>query len=185
GCPFSSPRRLVREHEEANRCEQEIGAVNKIAFHAADFSRFFADNKGFAAAVWKASTTLMTCTGTRNLERVGQCRQQGAADVPSEELRPDSSAGKMPAAPCGFMESPLSLFACIGIMNRWPSRTGRKAPINRTHSKRFALAAESVDDASAFGVRASSAPLSQAGCDSMDEQVYGKPPRHFCRALGP
>src|SRR6059036_1331867 len=84
-----------------------------------------------------------------------------------------------------FMESPLSFFACIGIMNRWPSRTGRKAPINRTHSKRFALAAESVDDASAFGVRASSAPLSQAGCDSMDEQVYGKPPRHFCRALGP
>src|SRR2546425_994794 len=32
---------------------------------------------------------------------------------------------------------------------RWPSRAGRKAPINRTHSKRFALAAESAEDASA------------------------------------
>src|SRR3989442_11699080 len=46
-------------------------------------------------------------------------------------------------------------------MNRWPPRAGPKAPINRTHSKRFALAAESAEDASAFGVRASSAPLSQ------------------------
>src|SRR6058998_1222389 len=52
-------------------------------------------------------------------------------------------------------------FAGIGTMNRWTSRAGRKAPINRTHSKRFALAAESADDASAFGVRASSAPLFQ------------------------
>src|SRR2546425_3933621 len=46
-------------------------------------------------------------------------------------------------------------------MNRWPSRAGGKAPINRTRSKRFALAAESAENASAFGVRASSAPLSQ------------------------
>ena len=46
-------------------------------------------------------------------------------------------------------------------MNRWPSRAGRKAPINRTHSKRFAIAVESADHAVAFGVRASSAPLSQ------------------------
>src|SRR5438128_1721034 len=41
------------------------------------------------------------------------------------------------------------------------SGAGAKAPINGTHSKRFALAAESADHASAFGVRASSAPLSQ------------------------
>ena len=41
------------------------------------------------------------------------------------------------------------------------SGAGAKAPINRTHSKRFALAAESADHASAFGVRASSAPISQ------------------------
>src|SRR2546426_6477093 len=46
-------------------------------------------------------------------------------------------------------------------MNPWPSRAGLKAPINRTHSKRFALPAESSEDASASGVRASSAPLSQ------------------------
>src|SRR5438552_1766105 len=46
-------------------------------------------------------------------------------------------------------------------MNRWPFRAGRKAPINRTHSKGFALAEESADYAVAFGVRAASAPLSQ------------------------
>src|SRR6058998_2482770 len=59
-------------------------------------------------------------------------------------------------------------FAGIGTMNRWTSRAGRKASMNRTHSKRFALAAESADDASAFGVRAASAPLSQGrlGFDS-------------------
>ena len=33
----------------------------------------------------------------------------------------------------------LSFFACIiGTMNRGPSRAGPKAPINRTHSRRFA-----------------------------------------------
>src|SRR5947209_4080861 len=48
-----------------------------------------------------------------------------------------------------------------GIQNRWASRAGRKAPINRTQSKRFALATEAIDHAAAFGVRASSAPLSQ------------------------
>src|SRR6266568_1802957 len=51
--------------------------------------------------------------------------------------------------------------SCIAVMNRWLSRAGRKAPINRTHSKRFARAAEPAQDASAFGVRASSAALSQ------------------------
>jgi len=57
--------------------------------------------------------------------------------------------------------APARFFACIGTVNRWPSRAGQKAPINRTHSKRFALADESADHALAFGVRASSAPLSQ------------------------
>ena len=37
--------------------------------------------------------------GTMKVEQVGQCRQQGAADVSSAELFLDSSAGKMPAAP--------------------------------------------------------------------------------------
>ena len=45
-------------------------------------------------------------------------------------------------------------FACIGTMSRWLFHAGRTAPINRTHSRRFALAAESADHASAFGVRA-------------------------------
>jgi len=51
---------------------------------------------------------------------------------------------------------------------------GRKAPINRTHSKRFALA-ESADRATAFGVRASSAPLSKACCDSVDGRFMESP----------
>ena len=38
----------------------------------------------------------------------------------------------------GSWRAPFRFFACIGAMNRWPCRAGRKAPINRTHSKRFA-----------------------------------------------
>src|SRR5437867_7105031 len=67
----------------------------------------------------------------------------------------DSMTGQVYGKP------PFVFSACIGTMNRWPSRAGRKARINRTHSKRFALPAESTDDAAAFGARASSAPLSQ------------------------
>src|SRR6185436_5635577 len=55
---------------------------------------------------------------------------------------------------------------------------GRKAPINRTHSKRFALA-ESADRATAFGVRASSAPLSKACCDSVDGRFMESPLSFF------
>jgi hypothetical protein len=36
---------------------------------------------------------------------------EGAADVPSAELLPNSSAGKMLAAPWWFMESLLAIFA--------------------------------------------------------------------------
>src|SRR5439155_23488446 len=50
---------------------------------------------------WKYFATLMPCIGTINLDRVGKCRQQGAADVSSAELLPGCSAGKMPAAPSG------------------------------------------------------------------------------------
>jgi len=70
------------------------------------------------------------------------------------------TVGPVPT-PGGSCRAPSALRPCIGTMNRWPSRAGRKAPINRTHSKRFALADESTDHAVAFGVRASSAPLSQ------------------------
>src|SRR6059036_2301711 len=52
--------------------------------------------------------------------------------------------------------------SCIATMNHWRPAPHAKAPINRTHSKRFALPAESADHAPAFGVRASSAPLSEA-----------------------
>ena len=56
----------------------------------------------------------------------------------------------------------------------------RKAPINRTHSKRFALPTESADHAPAFGVRASSAPLLQRTL-----RFDGAPPFAFAHALGP
>src|SRR5438445_6821338 len=74
------------------------------------------------------------------------------------ETPPQLAAGT--AALRGSWKAPSALRPCMGTMNRW-SRAGRKAPINRTHCKRFALAAESADHATAFGVRASSAPLSQ------------------------
>ena len=49
------------------------------------------------------------------------------------------TAGEIPKLECrNPMDSPLSISACIGTMNRGPSRAGRKAPINRTHSRRFA-----------------------------------------------
>src|SRR5438045_856477 len=51
-----------------------------------------------------------------NLERV-RLGRQGAADVSSAELVSDSSAGKMPAAPCGSWRAPTALMPCIGTMN--------------------------------------------------------------------
>jgi len=69
-------------------------------------------------------------------------------------------------------------------MNRWPSRAGRKAPINRTHSKRFALANESADHAVAFGVRASSAPLSQGWLQFDGRPGSWKAPIRFCARVG-
>ena len=38
----------------------------------------------------------------------------------------------------GSRRAPLRWGACIGTMNLGTSRAGRKAPINRTHSRRFA-----------------------------------------------
>src|SRR6266571_1492087 len=56
---------------------------------------------GFGNCSWRAPFRFCACIGTMNVEQVGQCRQQGAADVSSAELFSDFSAGKMPAAPCG------------------------------------------------------------------------------------
>jgi hypothetical protein len=41
-------------------------------------------------------------------------------------------------SPGSSWRAPPALRPCIGTMNRRPSRAGRKAPINRTHSRRFA-----------------------------------------------
>src|SRR6266487_4207874 len=67
-----------------------------------------------------ASTILMQCIGTTNLERVEQCRQ-GAADVSSAVLRSDSSAGRMPAAPGGHGKLPFCLSHAPGHRTRLDS----------------------------------------------------------------
>jgi len=63
--------------------------------------------------------------GTTNVEQVRLYRQRAGALL--------LVGGR---ASCKAL---LSFFACIiGTMNRGPSRAGPKAPINRTHSRRFA-----------------------------------------------
>src|SRR5438034_6356076 len=53
--------------------------------------------------------------------------------------RRGQTAGENPKLECqNPMDSPLSFSACIGTMNCGPSRAARKAPIHRTHSRRFA-----------------------------------------------
>src|SRR3989442_7774366 len=61
-----------------------------------------------------------------------------AAGILPAVLFSDWSAGKMPAALWGFMESPLGLTTVHWDLEPRPSRARRKAPINRTHSQRFA-----------------------------------------------
>ena len=102
---------------------------------------------------WKARLRLCVCIGAMKPSvgrRLFGVPPSGGPDRLKPGLRTD-----------GTWKAPSALRPCIGTMNHWPSRAGRKAPINRTHSKRFALADESADHAVAFGVRASSAPLSQ------------------------
>ena len=50
--------------------------------------------------------------------------------------------------------NPLSLFACVRTMNRESSRAGRKAPINRTHSRRFARFGDARQSRSVWSARA-------------------------------
>src|SRR5437773_5983360 len=40
--------------------------------------------------------------------------------------------------PIGSWNASFRFSTCVGPMNRWPSGGGGKAPINRTHSRRFA-----------------------------------------------
>jgi hypothetical protein len=120
-------------------------------------------------------------------ERVQHCRQQGAADVSSAELLLDSSAGKMPTAPCGSWKAPFRLCACTGTMNRFSSRARRKAPINRTHSRRFARFGDarlsrSVWSACVFSRLPRRFP--KAGCESVTGSVRGEPPVRFFECIG-
>ena len=52
-----------------------------------------------------------------NVEQIGPCHKQGAADVSSAELFSDFSAGKIPAAPCASWKASFRFFECIGTMN--------------------------------------------------------------------
>src|SRR5436190_1135195 len=78
-----------------------------------------------------------------------------------QSLQPGSFTGLLGGFGClahGFLgkdESPLALL--VGS----PPSPKRQKTRRLAHSKRFALAAKAMDYATAFGVRASSAPLSQ------------------------
>jgi len=74
---------------------------------------------------WKATFRFFACIRTMN---------RAARRVRGPGLHP---VGPVPS-PGGSWKAPSALRPCIGTMNRGPSRAGQKAPINRTHSKRFA-----------------------------------------------
>src|SRR2546425_6033207 len=115
GSVFSSRRRFVGECEKANRSEYNLGAGKKFDFHAADFSVFFRDNKGFAPAGWKASMTLMPGIGTKN----PTCRNRR---ITNDERNPKPQCRKFSVA-----RSPVSSFGfenCSLFNQKAGQRTG-------------------------------------------------------------
>src|SRR5438132_452844 len=99
------------------------------------YRRGLADSVAFSAGrmpaarsgSWSAPTTLMPRIGTMNPRQVGQCRQQGAADVSSAELLSDSSAGKMPAAPWCLWKALTPFLALVGTTERYVIRANWNA----------------------------------------------------------
>src|SRR5437773_5899268 len=66
----------------------------------------------------------------------------------------------------------------------WPSHAARKAPMNRTHSKRFARGRVIGPRVSVWSACVFSAAFPRQGCDSMLGQVHGEPTRLCDRASG-
>jgi len=93
-----------------------------------------------------------------NLERIGQRRQQGAADVSSAELLSHSSAGKMPAAPW-FMESPHRFVTVHRDHETTDSLESRLQPVQVVQAARRR--------------------------DYKPTKIHGKPSFDFPHALGP
>ena len=57
----------------------------------------------------------------------------------------------------GSWRARIGFRACLGTMNRWPPCAGRKAPINRTHSRRFARFGDARQSRSVWSARGFSA----------------------------
>src|SRR3989442_90895 len=107
------------------------------------YRRGLADSVAFSAGrmpaarsgSWSAPTTLMPRIGTMNPRADSRSAGILAGDTPT-----GNTPARLPALP-GLRRASFGFFAGIGTLNRWPSRAGRKAPTNRTHFTRFALAA--------------------------------------------
>jgi hypothetical protein len=101
---------------------------------------------------------------------IEKCRQQGAADVSSAGLLTDSSAGKMPAAPCGSWKASFPLQECIETLNL----TGKsKAPQGRRTPKPGGSARDCGQRVSVLEC-GGPPPLSTGGALGTGA-VYGKP----------
>jgi hypothetical protein len=67
----------------------------------------------------------------------------------------------------------------IAAVNRWLSRAGRKAPINRTHSKRFALRPSQRSTRQRLECVRLQRRFPKAGCDS----IAGQDKMEKCAAM--
>ena len=71
-------------------------------------------------------------------------RRQGRAMSPDQTAQVDKDifrhgSGISQPKDSGLLESPVGLAAVLWGHEPWASPAGQKAPINRTHSRRFAL----------------------------------------------
>src|SRR5947207_7046808 len=107
-----------------------------------------------------------------NLERAGECRRQGAADVSSAEMFSVSSTDRMLAAPWAHGEPSAAFAHDIGTMNRSGPKVGQASRLPR-------------ERASASGTTTvwSASPTGQAGRLPY-LAVHGEPPFVFSACIG-
>ena len=95
---------------------------------------------------WGALFRFFTCIGAKNPPLTPPRRGTFAAESMDHAVAFGVRASSAPLSQgrlqfdrrAGSWKAPTTLMPCIGTMNRGTSHSGRKAPINRTHSKRFA-----------------------------------------------
>src|SRR5580765_3369970 len=76
-------------------------------------------------------------------------------------------------------EPPFVFSACIGTMNRWVSSARPKAPINRTHSRRFARFGDARLSRSVWSACVFSAAFPRQAAIRWPRQVHRKLPLSF------